>query len=125
MTTRILFENLKIYAYHGVLEEERIIGTYYLINAEIHTDLWKASQSDDLKDTINYAEINEIFHEEMKVPSHLLEHVVARMMNAIEKRFRKISYIKIKLTKTNPPMKGQMDGVSVEMEKDFMNFQYK
>lgn len=125
MTTRILFENLKIYAHHGVLEEERIIGTYYLINAEIHADLWKASLSDDLKDTINYAEINEIFHEEMRIPSNLLEHVVARMMNAIEKKFRKISYIKIKLTKTSPPMRGEMDGVSVEMEKDFLNFQYK
>lgn len=28
MTSKILLENLKIYSYHGVLPEEKIIGTY-------------------------------------------------------------------------------------------------
>ena len=35
-------------------------------------DLWKATESDDLKDTINYALVNEIIHQEMKIPSQLL-----------------------------------------------------
>ncbi|MBW8362639.1 MAG: dihydroneopterin aldolase [Kaistella sp.] len=117
MTSKILLENLKIYAYHGVLPEEKIIGTYYLLNVEIHADLWKASESDDLKDTINYAEINSIIQEEMKIPSQLLEHVIGRIFKKLEHTFPQISFIRIKLTKTNPPMKGEMLGVSVEMEK--------
>ena len=36
MISKIILENIKIYAYHGVLPEETILGTYYLVNAEIH-----------------------------------------------------------------------------------------
>ena len=116
MTSKIHLENLKIYAYHGVLPEETIIGTYYMVNAEIHADLWKAVGTDDLNDTINYAEINEIIHSEMKIPSKLMEHVAGRIMKNIQIKFPQISFIKIKITKTTPPMPGEMDGVSVEIE---------
>lgn len=117
MQSKIILENLKIYAYHGVLEEEALIGNYYIINAELHADLQKASQTDDLQDTVNYAEINEIIHQEMLVRSQLLEHVIGRIINRVERQFPQISFIKIKLTKTKPPMPGEMDGVSLEFEK--------
>ena len=119
MTSKIIFENLKIYAYHGVLQEEKILGTYYILNVEIRADLKKASESDDLKDTINYAEINDILHNEMKIPSQLLEHVIGRLIKKLKNTFPEISFIKVKLTKTSPPMKGEMDGVSVEIEESF------
>jgi dihydroneopterin aldolase len=116
MSSKIYLENLKIYAYHGVLPEETIIGTYYILNVEVHADLWKAVGTDDLNDTINYAEINEIIHEEMKIPSKLMEHVAGRIIKSIQIKFPQISFIKIKITKTNPPMPGEMDGVGVEIE---------
>ena len=116
MTTKILFENLKIYAYHGVLPEETIIGTYFIVNVEIHADLWKAVGTDDLNDTVNYAEVNDIIHEEMKIPSKLMEHVAGRILKKITKKFPQVSFLKIKITKTNPPMPGEMDGVSVQIE---------
>ena len=55
----------------------------------------------------------------MAIPSQLLEHVIGRIISKINKKFPQVSFIKVKLTKTNPPMKGEMDGVSVEMEKQF------
>ena len=119
MTSKIILENIKIYAYHGVLPEEKILGTYYVLNVEIKADLWKAAKTDHLDDTINYAEINEIIHEEMKMPSELLEHVAGRIIEKIGEKFPKISSIKIKITKTKPPMQGEMDGVSVELKKNF------
>ncbi|CAM3379110.1 dihydroneopterin aldolase [Elizabethkingia occulta] len=119
MISKIILENIKIYAYHGVLPEEKILGTYYLINAEIHADLWKATKSDDLKDTINYALVNEIIHQEMKIPSQLLEHVIGRIMKRIAAEFKQVNFIKIKLTKVQPPMPGEMTGVSLEMERAF------
>jgi len=119
MTSKILLENIKIYAYHGVLPEENIIGTYYIINLELHADLWKAAETDNLEDTISYAEVNEIIHHEMKIPSKLLEHVAGRIINKIHQQFPQINCIKIKITKTNPPMKGELKGASVEFEKSF------
>ncbi len=116
MTSKIFLENVKIYAYHGVLPEEKIIGTYFIVNVEIHADLWKAVGTDDLNDTINYAKINEIIHTEMEIPSELMEHVAGRILKNIKVTFPQISYVKIRITKTSPPMKGEMDGVSVEIE---------
>ncbi|WP_265429922.1 dihydroneopterin aldolase [Chryseobacterium sp. YIM B08800] len=120
MMSKIFLEDVKIYAYHGVLPEENIIGTYYILNAEIHTDLWDAAASDDLNDTISYADINEIIHDEMKIKSKLLEHVAGRIITKINERFSQISYIKLRITKTSPPMKGEMKGASIELEKSFL-----
>lgn len=117
MKSRIFLEDVKIYAYHGVLPEENIIGTYYLVNVEVHTDFWKATESDDLLDTISYADINEIVHQEMKVPSKLMEHVCGRILREIESRFPTVTFIKIRMTKQSPPMQGEMKGASVEIEK--------
>lgn len=119
MTSKILLENLKIYAYHGVLPEETIIGTYYILNVEVHADLWKATETDDLNDTISYAEINDLIHAEMQIPSKLIEHVAGRIIKKIHAAFPEISFIKIRITKTSPPMKGEMDGASVEIEKQY------
>jgi dihydroneopterin aldolase len=117
--SKIYLEDVKIYAYHGVLPEENIIGTYYLLNVEIHTDLWKAAESDNLEDTISYADINEIIHNEMKIKSKLLEHVAGRIISKIHEKFKEISYIRLKITKTSPPMKGEMKGAGIELEKSF------
>ena len=116
MTSKIFLENVKIYAYHGVLPEEKIVGTYFIVNVELHADLWKAVGTDDLNDTINYAKINEIVHQQMNIPSELMEHVAGRILKNIKVTFPQISFVKIRITKTSPPMKGEMDGVSVEIE---------
>ncbi|MFY1046950.1 dihydroneopterin aldolase [Chryseobacterium sp. GP-SGM7] len=118
--SKIFLEDVKIYASHGVLPEENIIGTYYIINTEIHTDLWDAAESDDLNDTISYADINEIIHKEMKINSKLLEHVAGRIIAKIRENFEQVSYIKLRITKTSPPMKGEMKGASIELEKSFL-----
>ena len=117
--SKIYLEDVKIYAYHGVLPEENTIGTYYILNAELHTDLWKAAESDDLNDTISYADINDIIHQEMKIKSQLLEHAAGRIILKIHDNFPQIDYIKLKLTKTAPPMQGEMKGASIELEKSF------
>jgi dihydroneopterin aldolase len=119
--SKIILEDVKIYAFHGVLPEERILGTYYIINAEIKTDLWMAAETDDLNDTINYAEINEIIHQQMAIPSDLLEHVAGRVISEIHKKFSQVAEISIRITKTRPPMKGEMKGVSIELNKKFKN----
>ncbi|MBS1549919.1 MAG: dihydroneopterin aldolase [Bacteroidetes bacterium] len=119
MRSKIILEDIKIFAYHGVLEEEKTLGTYYLIQLEAEADLWKASETDELSDTINYAEINDIIHQEMTIPSELLEHVAGRIIKKIHQHFPSISSLKIKITKTNPPMKGEMKGVSVAFEQNW------
>ena len=119
MSSKILLENIKIHAFHGVLPEEKILGTYYILNLTIKADIWKAAETDDLKDTINYAEINNIIHEEMKIPSELLEQVAGRIIDKIRQKFPQIISIKLKITKTKPPMQCEIDGVNIVLKKKF------
>ena len=119
MTSKIFLEDIKIYAYHGVLPEERKIGTFFTVNIEVHTDFWKATESDRLQDTISYADLNDIVHHEMAIPSDLLEFVAGRILRSIHGKYPEITFVKVRLTKQNPPMRGEMKGASVEIEKAF------
>ena len=53
--SKIIFNNLEFYAFHGVIPAEQKIGSRYLVDIEIKTDLSKASETDNLKDTIDYS----------------------------------------------------------------------
>ena len=119
VNNKVVLEDIKINAYHGVLPEEKILGTFYIVNAEIVADITKAAETDDLNDTINYALINDIIHAEMKISSELLEHVAGRIIRKIKSEFAQVQKVKVKITKTKPPMKGEMKGVSVEFEENF------
>ena len=113
METYILLENVKLYAYHGVGEQERIVGNHYLINLKIKIDVTKAVESDLLDDTISYAEVFEIVKREMAIPSKLLEHAAGRIISALRNNFPKIETIELKLSKNNPPMGADMDCASI------------
>lgn len=119
MTSKIILEEIKIYAYHGVLPEENLVGSYYFITLELHADLWKATETDALQDTISYADINDIIHHEMAIPSKLLEHVGGRILRSVHAAFPQVTFITIKISKTAPPMKGELKAASVLLEQSF------
>ncbi len=114
--SKILLENMEFFAYHGCFKEEQIIGNQFVVNLQIETDTQKAELSDSLKDTVNYQEVYNTIGEQMKVKSHLLEHVARRIMDAVMEKFETISWLKIKISKMHPPMGGKMRCVSLELE---------
>ncbi|BES63273.1 dihydroneopterin aldolase [Dysgonomonas capnocytophagoides] len=113
METYILLENVRLYAYHGVGEQERIVGNHYLINLKIKINVMDAVRSDSLEDTISYADVFEMVKKEMAIPSKLLEHVAGRIISALRKTYPAIENIELKLSKNNPPMGADMDYASV------------
>ncbi|OIP02608.1 MAG: dihydroneopterin aldolase [Bacteroidetes bacterium CG2_30_33_31] len=113
----IAIEGMEFFSYHGHFEEEKVIGTRFVIDLYIETSTEKAEESDNLKDTINYQEVYLLVKEEMKTPSHLLEHIARRILTAIRKRFAKIESIDIKLHKMNPPLGGQIESVSITLSE--------
>ena len=50
---KIKVSNIRVYAFHGCLKEESIIGSDYRVDVEVDVDLTKASISDDLNDTVD------------------------------------------------------------------------
>src|SRR5690606_16123106 len=116
---KIILENIRVYSNHGCLDEEALIGSDYLIDLEVDADLSKSAQTDELSDTIDYVQLNTIVKEEVGFRSKLLEQVVDRILKRIQTEFPQITYAKIKLSKMNPPIGGNVEKVSVVMEKKF------
>ena len=50
------------FGYHGVLAHERRDGQTFLVDLEVVTNFDSAISSDDVRDTVNYAELAEIAH---------------------------------------------------------------
>ena len=104
MNTFIKINKLSIYAFHGVLELERSVGNSYWVDCELEVDLTQAMQSDDVHDTINYAEVVEVIQQEMHIPSKLLEHVAGRIIQALQQRWPSIRHIDLTIAKQRPPI---------------------
>lgn len=112
METRIELKNIRFYAYHGVLDEERKRGNTFLVDVVLTAPLEKATETDDLNDTINYALVYELIQSEMRIPSQLLEHVAGRILRAMKKAFPTLTAVDLKLTKLNPPIEGDVPEAS-------------
>ena len=106
-------KNMIFHAYHGVLEEERITGNIFRIDIKLFLDLNKAKESDNLEDTINYADIYSLIKEEMQIASNLLEHVAGRIIRKIKQEYPQISKINIRLAKKKPPIDGNIQEAAV------------
>ncbi len=111
----ITLNNLHFHAFHGVMPQERLVGNDYLLTLRIGYDVSQAMESDDVADTLNYAEVYQVVAKEMDIPSSLLEHVAARIGRKLFEKFPDILSITIQLTKRNPPMGAQGEGASVEL----------
>lgn len=113
----IKLQNIRTFSYHGCLEEEAKIGSDYRVDLEIKTDLRKSAQTDELKDTVDYVLLNRIVEEEMAIRSKLLEHVASRIITRIFKEIPAVSRIVLGISKLNPPIGGDVEAVTVEMEE--------
>ncbi len=111
----IRLKNIKIYAFHGCLLEEGQIGSDYLVNLSVRGNLKKAITSDNLKDTIDYVVLQKIVVEEMEIRSKLLEHVGQRIINKVLLKAPLVNYVKITVSKVNPPIGGDVAEVSVTL----------
>ncbi len=54
----IYLKNIKVYAYHGCLAEETLIGSDYIVALKVWADLKKSTASDQLEDTVDYVLLN-------------------------------------------------------------------
>ncbi len=117
MKHTIEVNGIKIYAFHGCLEEEAKIGGNYLVDVMLNTNFFNAAENDDLTQTINYVDINKIVCEEMSIRSKLIEHVGQRIIKRIKKEIKNIIYLRIKVTKICPPINGDVDNVAIIIEE--------
>lgn len=114
---KIHLEGVKLYAYHGCMEEESRIGSDYEVELVIWADLKKSAQTDHLKDTVDYVLLNRVVAEEMAVRAKLLEVVAQRIIDRIFKDEPRVKKAQVKVTKMAPPINGDVERVSVILKE--------
>ena len=111
----IFINDLRLYAFHGVLPQERRVGGEYSVTLRVHYNITRAMDTDNVADTLNYAELCQLVKREMAVPSRLLEHVAGRIAHAVFCSFPQATALDLWLTKLNPPMGADCAGAGVEL----------
>ena len=111
----ILLKEIRCYAYHVVAPQENLIGNEYIIDLKLKVDISKAAQTDEVADTVNYAEVHQVIMAEMAVPSKLLEHVGGRIIEKLFQQFPALEEIELHLSKRNPPMGADVESAGIEL----------
>ncbi len=114
----IKLKNIKIYAYHGCLVEEKKIGSDYRVDLKIKADLSNSAATDRLGDTVDYVHLNHIVKEEMAIRSKLLEHAAERILVRILKEIPLVEKATIDVSKINPPIGGNVEMVTITRSKN-------
>ncbi len=104
---------LEFYSYHGHFKEEQIVGNKYIVNLSAKIDAKKASETDNLNDTVDYTKIYKVISEEMAISSKLIEHLLNRIVIRIFKEFDNVAFLEVVIYKINPPIGGKMQSFSI------------
>jgi len=97
------------------MPQETKVGADFIVDVRIGYRFDKAILTDNVDDTVSYADLCAIVKTEMGKPSKLVEHVAGRIANAIFNAFAETTTIDLAITKVNPPMGAECDGAGVEL----------
>lgn len=116
---KIIIKDLKLYAYHGVNPEEKIEGQNFILDIECKIDLSKPCKTDDVNDTVNYAQIIKLVRKVFTDQKHdLIEKAAQEVADAILGNFDMIKKVKILLKKPEAPVKADFGYVAVEIKRE-------
>ena len=105
---KIRINNLKFFTKNGVLAEEKRLGQQVEIDLEMQLSLAEAGRTDDVTQTVNYAEVNELIAQRVNNHSYdLIEGLASAILDDI-----------IKIRKYSVPMPGLFDNIEIEMERE-------
>ncbi len=113
---RIFLEGMLFYGYHGVNQEERVLGQRFVVDLELFRDLSEAGRSDELSQTVNYASVFKTAREIVEgPPANLIETVAERLAATVLERFP-ADAVRVRVRKPWAPVKGSaMEAVGVEI----------
>lgn len=112
---KIYFNGMSFYGYHGVFGAEAELGQRFFVDLELSLDLSRAGASDDLNDTVNYADIFTCVQQIVEGERfNLVEALTEQIAQRLLERFP-LAEVKVKVTKPNPPINGHYESVAIEM----------
>lgn len=115
---KMRLSKMEFYGYHGAIAEENRLGQRFYADVELTLPLSRAGATDDLAESVNYAEVygrikNVVENRTFKLIEAVAEHVAADLLAA----FPLVQEVKVTFTKPHPPFTIHFAGASVEIHR--------
>ena len=115
---KIVIKDLEIFAYHGVLPEEKRQGQTFIVTVELFLDLHDAGASDDLNETVNYADVCDTIARVMTEEKYnLIEAAAESVAGTILLEYEKVKIVRIVLCKPEAPINMTFDTVYIDITR--------
>ena len=115
---RIGLRGLKFFGYHGVLREEKALGQLFIVDVDLYHDLRKAGKTDQVEDTINYAEVYDYIKNIVTTERYdLIEKLGERIAEDILTNFE-CTGVRVIVHKPQAPIPGIFDDAFVEIYRE-------
>ncbi|MGX7079336.1 dihydroneopterin aldolase [Gemella parahaemolysans] len=121
MRTVLFIDNLEVFANHGLFEEENKLGQKFIFDIECELNYKKAMFSDEMTDSISYADITEVVVKTATTNTfNLLERLAGEILKNIFDEFSQVENIKLKINKPGAPIKYHFKkcGVVIEVSRE-------
>ncbi|MEW8969434.1 MAG: dihydroneopterin aldolase [Mesobacillus sp.] len=115
---KIHVNQMEFYGYHGVFPEETRLGQRFAVHLTVELDLSKAGKSDELKHSINYADLYQVCKDIVEgKPFKLVESIAEKIAGTILESFSLVEICHVKVIKPDPPIPGHYKSVAVEITR--------
>lgn len=117
---RIRIKDLQVYGHHGVNSQEKDMGQMFLISLDAYISLRKSGLTDDLNDTVSYAELciemEKVFNEKKY---DLIEKAAEKLAEYILLKYKEIIKVVLEIKKPWAPIGKALDYASVKIERSW------
>jgi len=115
---KIMARGLTFMACHGVLAEEKVQPQTFRIDLDLYLDLEPAGRSDDLQDTVSYAEVFDEVRQIVENESYnLLETLAEKIAAALLSGYPLLTGVEITVYKPHAPVAGEFDYFAVNIKR--------
>lgn len=113
----IHLRDMQFYGYHGVLEQETVLGQRFRASVSLAVDSSKAGQTDELDDTVSYVGVYDICKDVIEgTPYKLIEAVTETIASRILQQYDgQVFGCRVEVIKPDPPIPGYYKEVAVEI----------
>jgi dihydroneopterin aldolase len=115
-TYEVRLDNVRLFGYHGLFEEERILGNWFVLHVSV-TKQNHQEFADDISRTMDYGQLYAVCVEVMRHPVDLLETLCEQIANRFKTLHPDYIEMEIRIRKEHPPM-GMLGGSSCVVWKE-------
>ncbi|MBX6352810.1 MAG: dihydroneopterin aldolase [Thermoflavifilum sp.] len=114
----IVLRGMQFYGRHGVNPAEKEMGQRFIVHLVLGLDVREAAASDDVRRTVNYAQVYRVVQQLVEgEPVRLIETLAERIAGHLLDRFPRLLRVQVEVEKPGAPIPGIFSTVSVRLER--------